>query len=178
MRSMPLALTLVALAAATAAAQPTGNPISDAVRQDWTRASRNVKESATQMPPDEYGYKPVDTVRTFGQMIGHIAGVNYLYCGAASGDKTPREEDAIEKSATTKDALVKALDESFAYCDKVFAALTDSTAGEQMDMPFGQGKGARVSMLLGNTTHVNEHYGNLVTYFRMKGMVPPSSRRQ
>jgi uncharacterized damage-inducible protein DinB len=155
-----------------------GNPISDAIRQDWARAARNVRESAEQMPAEQYGFKPVDSVRTFGQVLGHVAGVNYLYCGAASGDTTPREEDAIEKAATTKDALVKALGESLAYCDKAFAALTDRSAADQVDMPFGGGKGARVGMLLGNTTHVNEHYGNLVTYFRIKGMVPPSSKGQ
>jgi hypothetical protein len=177
MRTPTLALVLLVFGAAPGAAQSAGNPISEAVRQDWQRAARNVKESAEQMPAELYAFKPVDTVRTFGQMLGHIAGVNYLYCGAAIGDKTPREEDAIEKSATTKEALVKALGESFVFCDKAFAALTDQTAGEQVDMPFGGGKGARVSPLLGNTTHVNEHYGNLVTYFRLKGMVPPSSKR-
>jgi uncharacterized damage-inducible protein DinB len=180
MRLSILVLVLTAASATPALPQPAGggNGISDTVREDWTRAIRNIKESADQMPADGYAFKPVDTVRTFGQMLGHVAGVNYLYCGAATGDKTPREEDAIEKSATTKDALVKALGESIAYCDKAFAALTDATATDQIDMPFGGGKGARLSMLLGNITHVNEHYGNLVTYFRIKGMVPPSSKRQ
>jgi len=180
MRKPMFVLVLTALCAAPAFAQAPagGNAISGAIRDDWKRAIRNIKESADQMPADAYSFKPVDSVRTFGQMLGHVAGVNYLYCGAAMGDKTPREEDAIEKSATTKDALVKALGESIAYCDKAFDALTDATAAEEMDLPFGQGKGPRVTMLLGNITHVNEHYGNLVTYFRIKGMVPPSSKRQ
>jgi uncharacterized damage-inducible protein DinB len=179
MRNSMLALILAALGGTPAVAQPaaSSSPISQAVREDWGRAVKNLRESAEQMPAEAYSFKPVDTVRTFGQVIGHVAGVNYLYCGAAIGDKTPRAEDAIEKGATTKDALVKALGESLAYCDKAFAALTDATAGQQVDLPFGEGKGARVSMLLGNTTHVNEHYGNLVTYFRIKGMVPPSSKR-
>jgi uncharacterized damage-inducible protein DinB len=178
MRIFTLAIGLAMLWAAPSFAQPApANPTSDAIRQDWGRAARNVRESAEQMPAEHYGFKPVDSVRTFGQLLGHVAGVNYLYCGAAIGDKTPREEDAIEKAATTKDALVKALNESFAYCDKAFAALTDRSAADQVDLPFGGGKGARVGLLLGNTTHVNEHYGNLVTYFRIKGMVPPSSKR-
>jgi uncharacterized damage-inducible protein DinB len=178
MRSCLLVLVFSALAIVPAAAQPAGaGSISDAVRKDWDAAKKNIRESADQMPADGYAFKPVDTVRTFGQLIGHVAGVNYLYCGAAAGDKTERSEDAIEKSATTKEALVKALGESIAYCDKVYASLTDASAVEQVAMPFGGGQGARVGMLLGNTTHNNEHYGNLVTYFRIKGMVPPSSKR-
>ena len=179
MRACTLVVTLAALAATPSFAQTpaASGSVSDAIRADWNAARRNVRESADQMPADGYGYKPVDTVRTFGQVLAHIAGVNYLYCGAASGDTTPREEDAIEKSATTKEAIVKALDDSLAYCDKAFTALTDQSAANQVKAPFGSGTRPRVSMLLGNTTHLNEHYGNLVTYFRMKGMVPPSSKR-
>ena len=174
--------SLIVLALSIAGVSPsfaqTAGSVSDAIRKDWDAAKRNIRESADQMPADGYAFKPVDSVRTFAQQIGHVAGVNYLYCGAASGDTTERAEDAIEKSATTKDALVKALGESIAYCDKVYAGLTDASAVQQIALPFGGGQGARVSLLLGNTTHNNEHYGNLVTYFRIKGMVPPSSKRQ
>ena len=178
MRTCLLVLVFSALAVAPSLAQTTGGGgISDAVRRDWDAAKRNIRESAEQMPADGYAFKPVDGFARFGQLIGHVAGVNYLYCGAAAGDKTERSEDAIEKAATTKDALVKALGESIAYCDKVYASLTDASAVEQVAMPFGGGQGARVGLLLGNATHNNEHYGNLVTYFRIKGMVPPSSKR-
>ena len=64
-----------------------------------------------------------------------------------------------------------------AYCNGVFASLTDRSAAETIDMPFEQGKGARVSALIGNVGHLNEHYGNIITYLRMNGIVPPSSRR-
>ena len=178
MRTCLLALVFAALAVVPSFAQPAApGGISDSIRKDWDAAKKNIRESADQMPADGYGFKPVETVRTFGQVLAHVAGVNYVYCGAAAGDKTERSEDAIEKSATTKDALVKALGESIAYCDKVYAALTDASAVQQVTLPFGGGQGARVSLLLGNTTHNNEHYGNLVTYFRVKGMVPPSSKR-
>jgi uncharacterized damage-inducible protein DinB len=180
MRTSMLVLILAAIGGGPALAQPApaaGGATSQAVREDWGRAIRNLRESADQMPADGYAFKPVDTVRTFGQVIAHVAGVNYIYCGAAISDKTPRQEDAIEKGATTKDAIVKALGESIAYCDKAYAALTDATAGQQVDLPFNQGKGPGISLLLGNISHVNEHYGNLVTYFRIKGMVPPSSKQ-
>ena len=129
------------------------------------------------MAEADYAFKPVDSVRTFGQVLAHIAGANYLFCSAAKGEAAPHTEDEFEKTATTKAAIVKALDESLAYCDAAFAALTDKNAGDTVAMPFGMPKAPRVSPLMGNTGHLNEHYGNLVTYFRIKGIVPPSSKR-
>jgi uncharacterized damage-inducible protein DinB len=171
------ALGLCLVVAASAVASQNANPLSDAVRSSWQGARGNITESAAQMPEADYAFKPVDSVRTFGQILAHVAGANYVFCAAAKGEKPPHAEDEFEKSATTKAAIVKALDESLAYCDAAFAALTDATAGDPVEMPFGMPKGQRASPLLMNTGHMNEHYGNLVTYFRIKGMVPPSSRR-
>ncbi len=168
------ALTTTAAYAQTAMAS---NPVSQALKSSWEGAKKNIKESADQMAEDGYAFKPVDTVRSFGQILAHVAGVNYILCGAAKGDKTARQEDAIEKSATSKADIVKALGESLAYCDAVFAALDDKSAGEMVDLPFGQPRGPRAAALISNIGHLNEHYGNLVTYFRIKGMVPPSSKR-
>jgi hypothetical protein len=152
---------------------PASDPIAQSIRNSWTAAKRNITESAEQMPEADYAYKPVDTVRSFGAILAHIAGANYVFCGPARGDKTQYEEDRIEKSAKTKADIVKALNESLAYCDAAYNALTDKTAGETI-LP----NVARAQRLIGNAGHLQEHYGNLVTYFRMKGMVPPSSRRQ
>jgi uncharacterized damage-inducible protein DinB len=173
-----LIVALFVLVAVPARAQtPSGNSVSQSVKQAWESAKRNIKESAEQMPDDGFAFKPVDTVRSFGAILAHIAGVNYVFCGAAKGDKTPRNEDDIEKAAKTKADIVKALNESLAYCDGAFASLTDASAAESVDNPFGEGKTARATPLIGNIGHLNEHYGNLVTYFRIKGMVPPSSKR-
>jgi uncharacterized damage-inducible protein DinB len=180
MRTCILVIAAAILVASDAAAQTATagkGPVSDAIRSAWNNAKRNIKDSAAQMPEDAFAFRPVDTVRTFGQIIGHVAGANYVFCSSATGDKTERAEDAIEKTAKTKADLVKALDDSLAYCDAAFNALTDASAAETVDLPFGMGKGARAVALLGNTGHLNEHYGNLVTYFRIKGMVPPSSAR-
>ena len=130
------------------------------------------------MPEANYAFKPVDTVRSFGAVVAHVAGANYVFCSAAVGEKPPHAEDEYEKSATTKAAITKALRESVAYCDKAYASLTDQKAAEMIQMPFGMSSSSRASALMGNTGHVQEHYGNLVTYFRIKGMVPPSSRGQ
>jgi uncharacterized damage-inducible protein DinB len=153
------------------------NPISQAIRDSWESAKRNLKESADQMPEADYSFKPTDSVRTFGQIIAHVAGASYVYCSAARGEKTPHEEGDFEKTATTKASIMKALNDSNAYCDAAFAALTDRSAADVVPMPFGGKDAGRASPLIRNIDHLNEHYGNLVTYFRIKGMVPPSSRR-
>jgi uncharacterized damage-inducible protein DinB len=153
------------------------NPVSQAIRDTWEGAKRNIKESADQMSEADYKFKPTDSVRTFGQILAHIAGASYVYCSSARGEKTPHEEDDFEKTATTKAQIVKVLNESIAYCDTAYTSLTDRSAAEVVPMGFGGKDAARASALIRNVGHYQEHYGNLVTYFRIKGMVPPSSRR-
>jgi uncharacterized damage-inducible protein DinB len=155
-------------------AQTPANPVSDSIRAGWNTAKRNMSGSAKVMPADKYGFKPVDSVRTFGQMLAHVAGANYVFCAAAKGEKSPHAEEAFEKSATTAAAITKALQDSIAYCDTAYTALTDATAAQVVSGAFG-GKDSRAGILMGNTGHNNEHYGNLVTYLRINGLVPPSS---
>jgi uncharacterized damage-inducible protein DinB len=169
------AATTFALSSAALAQAPVTNPVTSAITEAWNGAKRNVHESATLMPEDGYAFKPVATVRTFGAMLAHVAGANYVFCSPALGEKSPYAEDHFEKTATTKAQIVAALDQSLAYCDKAFAAATDARLAEMVAQPFGEGKAPRAAALIGNTGHLNDHYGNLVTYFRIKGMVPPSS---
>jgi uncharacterized damage-inducible protein DinB len=157
-------------------AAPT-QPVAQALRGAWDGAKKNIKESGDVMPEANFTFRPVDSVRTFGQILAHVAGANYEFCSAAKGEKSPHAEDEFEKTATTRAAILKAVGESLAYCDAVFAAQTDKSLGEAITMPFGMGPGTRAGALIGNVGHLNEHYGNLVTYFRIKGIVPPSSRR-
>lgn len=156
---------------------PKTDPIAASVRAGWDGAKRNFSQAAEAMPESDYGFRPVSTVRTFGQIVAHVAGANYVICAAAKGEKAPFEEESFEKTATTRAQIVKALGESMAYCEAAYAALDDRRAAETVDLPFGAGKGARVRALMLNTGHVQEHYGNLVTYLRVKGIVPPSSRQ-
>jgi uncharacterized damage-inducible protein DinB len=129
-----------------------------------------VTRAAEQMPEGDYAFRPVATVRTFGQMIAHVAGSQRYYCAAVLGDPAP-DEDAIERAATTKAALVTALKESTTYCERAYA-LTDAQAAS----PASGSSGSKLSVLVQNAAHDAEHYGNLVTYLRIKGMVPPSSQ--
>lgn len=163
------------LVPAVAAAQ---NPVSDAIREGWNGAKRNLTRAGDAMPEAKFSFKPVDTVRTYGQIIAHVAGANYMFCAAARGEKPAYAEDHFEKSATTKAAIMKALADSVAYCDAAYAGLDDRKAAEMVAAPFGSGKSARASALMGNTGHLQEHYGNLVTYLRINGIVPPSSAGQ
>ena len=169
--------TAIALAvgAALVAQAPAANPISSAIKANWTSSMKNLTDSAALMPESNYSFRPVDSVRTFGQILAHVAGANYLFCSAGKGEKTPHAEDEFEKSATTKAAIDKALADSVAYCDAVYSGLTDKTANDAGGAPF---KMSRSGVLVMNIGHVNEHYGNLVTYFRIKGIVPPTSRAQ
>jgi hypothetical protein len=132
------------------------------------------------MPEGSYDYRPVDGVRNFGEILAHTAGANYVFCAAAKGEKPPFAEDHFEKTAKTRAAIMKATADSIAYCDAAFTALTDASAAQQVAPPFGEGQTARAAVLISEIGHVNEHYGNLVTYFRINGislMLPPLRER-
>lgn len=176
MRTFVTAALTIGLAAAVPVAQ-SANPISDGVRSQWNSAKRNLQQSSEIMPEGSYDYRPIDGVRNFGEILAHVAGANYVFCAAAKGEKTPFAEDHFEKAAKTRADIIKATSESIAYCDGAFTALTDASAAQMVQQPFGQGQTQRVAVLVGELGHVNEHYGNLVTYFRINGIVPPSSRR-
>jgi uncharacterized damage-inducible protein DinB len=170
-----------AFAQAPAAATPPQTPSSGAVlvrlaQGAWASAKRDIVESADQMTEANYAFKPVDSVRTFGQIIAHVADSNYFYCARSKGEAPPVPDGTLEKAATTKAAIVKGLSESVAYCDAVYRSLTEKSATEMVKM--GQNMNPRVQPLFANASHNVEHYGNLVTYFRIKGMVPPSTKRE
>lgn len=168
------------LLAPTARAQTTApaNPIAMSIQGAWAEAKTNVRKSADVMPEAKYGFKPVETVRSFGAILAHVAGASYEFCAAAKGEKTPHAEDEFEKAATTKAQIVKALDGAIAYCDAVYKSLNDAGASEMVNGPFGASRRPRAAVLFGNSGHYMEHYGNIVTYLRINGLVPPSSAPQ
>ncbi|PYP77500.1 MAG: DinB family protein [Gemmatimonadetes bacterium] len=164
-----LAVSTPALAQSTPASANAGVI---AIREMWEAQSGYLLRAAEQMPDSDYAFKPVATVRTFGQLIGHVAGSQNAFCAAAVGDPE-RAEDAVEKSMTTKAQLVGALRASSEYCRRAYAQ-TDAAAAQAITL-FGE-KHTRMWALALNATHDGEHYGNVVTYFRIRGMVPPSSQ--
>src|SRR5687768_10036915 len=140
----------------------------------WEPMIGYITTVAEELPESKYSYKPTPDVRSFGQMFGHVAGAQYMFCAAALGE-SPRNEDDIEKTKKTKSELVTALKASTDYCKKAYALSDKATQGKIK--LFGQERTKLFALGL-NANHDAEHYGNLVTYLRLNGMVPPSSRRQ
>lgn len=161
------------------AAEPAGdpNPISMSLKDAWATARLNLRESSEQMEAAGYAFQPTADVRTFGQLLTHVAGANYTFCSAALGEASPNGEDSFEDTVTDRAEIIRVLEESLAYCDRAYDAATDASLSDTVEQPFGGGSGPRSAVLIGNIVHLNEHYGNLVTYFRINGLVPPSSRR-
>jgi uncharacterized damage-inducible protein DinB len=174
LRKAALAVVL-ALGSGSAWAQGAPGPWSTTVKSGWGGLKKNLAASAALMGEADYGFKPAPTVRTFGQVIGHLANDHFLICSAAKGEKNPQAGTDFEKT-TGKAALVKALQDSIAYCDGVYDTMTDARGVEVIEM-FGS-KHPRLAALTINLSHSSEHYGNLVTYLRVKGLVPPSSAGQ
>jgi uncharacterized damage-inducible protein DinB len=163
------------------AASDTANPLCAGAKRSYSMIKNYVTKAAAKMPEENYGFKPTPEVRSFGQLIGHVADANYGICAIAAGEKPPAggfadPANSIEKTKTAKADLEKALAGSYEYCDKVQAGMTDAT-GAQMVKMFGM-EMPKLSVFEFNTHHNSEHYGNIVTYMRLKGLVPPSSEQQ
>jgi len=167
-------LCLLALPAFPQEKQPSDNPLSAFTKRVYGFQKGILLRSAEKMPEENYTFKPVDTVRTYGQIIGHVADAQYLFCSTASGEKNP--DLKIEKTKTSKADLVAALKDSFACCDKVYDSMTDAS-GSQIVRVFGTDT-PKLGALNFNNIHNMEHYGNLTTYMRIKGIVPPTSEQQ
>jgi uncharacterized damage-inducible protein DinB len=137
---------------------------------------RNLAEAAAAMPAEDYAFKPTPQVRSFGELVAHVATANFFFCAQAKDEKQPSTID--ERGETTKPVMVKALNESLAYCDGAYAETTDANFTQPVRMLVAPGGQTMRGTLLGfNTTHNNEHYGNMVVYMRLKGQVPPSTTR-
>jgi uncharacterized damage-inducible protein DinB len=147
------------------------SPILSDAKGMWDNVKNFVLRAAEKMPEENYAFKPAPEVRSFGQLVGHVADAQFMICSMAKGEK--RSMAGVEKSKTAKADLVAALKESADYCDSVYAGMADAAAGEMIKI-FGRER-SRLGALFMNTSHSNEHYGNMVTYMRIKGLVPPSS---
>jgi uncharacterized damage-inducible protein DinB len=127
--------------------------------------------AAQKMPEENYSFKPTPDVRSFSQLVGHVADASYMFCSQASGEVNPMRD--IEKTKTSKADLVAALKDAVTYCNKAFDSMTDAK-GSQMVKLFNFDI-AKLTVFSLNTAHTDEHYGNMVTYLRLKGIVPPTS---
>jgi uncharacterized damage-inducible protein DinB len=174
------ALTLPVAAAAQEPAPPSGAKpappsisASGGMKRLYTGVRGWILRAAETMPEEHYAFKPTPEVRSFGELLGHVANTQYNFCAPARKIASPNKQN-IEKTATTKAALVGALKEAFAFCDPAYE-LTD--AGITEPAKWGPGEVAAGYTLTFNIAHNFEHYGNMVTYMRLKGLVPPSSEK-
>ena len=135
---------------------------------------RNVAEAAAAMTAEDYTFQPTPQVRTFARLVGHVVNGNFFFCSMAKGERPPNTTN--HEQVTDRSVLLKALNDALAYCDDVYNATTDASYNAMVQVPRGQ-QTARGSVLVFNTTHNNEHYGNMVVYMRLKGRTPPSTAR-
>ena len=154
------------------------NPLSTWLRNAYTGNKNNIVRTAEKMPEENYDMRPgtQQEVRTFGQQVGHVANYNYLWCSEAKGEKNPNTMN-LEK-LTTKAEFMKALNDAFSYCDPVYAALTDASGAQTIDITLENGRSTRnlrMGLLTLNYGHNNEIYGSMVIFLRMKNIVPPAS---
>jgi uncharacterized damage-inducible protein DinB len=146
--------------------------LSAETKQAYNNIKNYLLRSAEKMPEEHYSFKPVPEVRTFGQLIGHVADAQTRNCSSVKGQ--PKQGTAGSK--TSKADLIAALKESIAECDAAYESLTDANAAEAVTV--GRGQRTRLGALNGNIAHDNETYGTMVAYMRLKGLVPPSSDRR
>lgn len=169
---MRIPLTIVATLLIAPALQAQ-NPLTADAKAVYTEAKNNILRSAEKMPEENYSFRPTPKVRTFGQVLGHLAEDQYFFCATIKGEQKAVD---VEKTKTSKADLIAALRDAFSYCDAVYDGLTDATVVQTVAM--GSSRPTKLRLLWENTAHDNLHYGNLITYLRIKGLVPPSTQGQ
>lgn len=151
-------VTLTKVVSASVAPQQAGaNDTAAALRHGFGEVSGWVTKAADLVPADKYNYRPTSSVRTYGQLIAHIADSYNYYCARAAG-KNVQWSEAVEKGSTDKATLVQKLKQASETCQAVY------------------GGTGQVGPLLENVAHTNLHYGNVITYLRLLGLTPPSSQ--
>jgi len=144
----------------------------------YTNIAGFIAKSAAMVPAEKYTWQPTPEVRTYARLFAHIVDDNNGACAGIAGvTPAPARLDTGSAGAwaaekMSKADLEKAMADSIALCTKAFAAVNQTN---MMESAGGRGNRTRIGALIYNTSHINEHYGNLVTYLRLNGMVPPSS---
>jgi uncharacterized damage-inducible protein DinB len=167
----------LALAASAAAAQPPpAGPVGTALglQRNYGQMKNNITSSAEKMPDADYFFKPTPDIRSYGQLWAHVADAQFGQCSGAKGVPNPRQGQPSFETLTTKADIVKALADSYAFCDDAFSSLTDASASEMISNGRG-GQQSRAVALLGVIGHGSEMYGIGTVYLRLKGQIPPST---
>ena len=159
------------LAGACALQAQNVTPIVEEAKQAYNRIKDYHLRMAEKVPAEYYDFQPVPEIRTFGQLVAHVADAKARTCAALLGQEN--QIDAGSKS--TKADLIAVLKETFVLCDAAYEALTPANLTEKIQM--GRREATRLGALTGSTIHDNHEYGYMAVYLRLKGIVPPSSER-
>lgn len=166
-----LLLFAALLPAASSQSSPAANdPISAALKLWYGASKNNIIASAEKMPEADFDFRPAREVRSFSELLIHIADTQYQFCSQLRGEANPNQE-SVAKTRKTRDEIIQAVKASFSYCDKAFIPLNDAALKEKV----GTQGNTRVDWAMFSVYHLGSHYGNIVTYLRLKGIVPPNS---
>jgi uncharacterized damage-inducible protein DinB len=159
----------------TGGAQKVG--LATSLQRGYAGLKGNFTAAAEKMPESDYTFKPGSTpeARTYAQVIAHIAQAQFGQCSALTGEANPTQGKNLEQELKTKAEVVKSLADSYALCDKAFAAVTDANATEMVKQ--GPNEVTRAAALYGVLVHGNEMAGTAYVYLRSKNLVPPSTER-
>ena len=179
MKRVMSVVVLAGLCAAPLGAQQpaAGEKVSFAtsLQRVYATLKMNLTQEAEKMPDADYGYRPGSMdIRTYGRLFGHVTNAQFNQCSTVKGVPNPNQGNDVE-AKKTKAEIVKALADSFAFCDEAFASLTDENALQYVKQ--GPNEVTRASVLAGLLAHGNEMYGTGAVYLRAKGLVPPSTER-
>jgi len=174
-RTLSAALALAAVSATPLLAQaPARQP--DFMVMTMEMGAKHIRSmfaiAADSMAEADFAFKPTGDVRSFGQLLAHVAASNYLFCSSALGEQAPAAN--IEKTKTTRADIRQALTESMDYCDRAFASMHDATKANT-PRPFRQAQFPALAILNFRNYHALLHWGNAITYMRLRGKVPPSA---
>jgi hypothetical protein len=168
---MRMLLLVAALAVSAAGQSAKSDPQVASAKAFYDAIKGLILKSADRMPEGKYEFKPAADVMTYGFMLAHLANAQFYQCSTAMGEQTI--DKGYPQKLHAKAEIVAALKDGFAYCDAAYAKLTDASSAKMVNF-FGAQR-TILSGLYSNTTHMWEHYGNMVTYMRINGIVPPSS---
>jgi uncharacterized damage-inducible protein DinB len=175
-------LASVAAAAQTSKPKDEHRTVTQILDRSVSNLEREFTAAAAAMPEDKFAFAPTNGefkgVRTFGQQIKHVAAVNYELAAAILEQKPPADmnDESGPASVTLKADTLKYLKESFEYVHKAIATIDEKNLAANIKSPFGEGSVSRLGLAMSVASHGFDHYGQMVEYLRMNGIIPPASR--
>lgn len=146
------------------------------VLDSWNDIGRKLIAMAEDFPEDKYDFKPTPAQRSFAEQLLHAAGANYYFINPVMGKKPPTEEDMTRDRFKTKAEIVAFVKKAFADGAAAISAKGEKGLTDTIDDPFAHQKMRILDYAYGFIEHCGEHYGQLVVYYRLAGLVPPESR--